>query len=153
VNTNSVWVESNVFEKDLPQVRVGQRVSIATEAIPGRTFEGTISYVSHDVDAETRAVQVRTVVTNPGEMLKPNMFVQAIITTGGGSAVTIPLTALQEQGGEQVVFVAQSGDAYQRRAVRVGATLGDQIVIEAGVKPGERVVTRGSYQLLAKVRN
>ena len=80
------------------------------------------------------------------------MFVRVIIASGGGSAVTIPLEALQEQGGDQVVFVAESADSYRRRVVRVGPTLGDQVVIEAGVKPGERVVTRGSYQLLAKVK-
>lgn len=152
VNTDSVWVESNVFEKDLPRTRVGQRVSIGTDAVPGRTFEGTISYISHDVDPESRAVQVRTVVPNPRELLKPNMFVRVIIAAGGGSAVTVPLEALQEHGGEQVVFVVQSAEAYQRRPVRVGPTLGDQVVIESGLKPGERVVTRGAYQLLAKVR-
>jgi membrane fusion protein, heavy metal efflux system len=156
VNTSSVWVECNVFEKDLSRIRLGQRVSIGAEAIPGTTFEGTVSYISHDVDPETRAVQVRTVMSNPGEVLKPNMFVRVIITPGGhpdgGSAVTVPLEALQEQGGEQVVFVAESEDAYRRRVVREGPTLGDQVVIESGVKAGERVVTRGAYQLLARVR-
>jgi cobalt-zinc-cadmium efflux system membrane fusion protein len=152
VNTRSVWVESNVFEKDLPRVRVGQRVSLGAEGIPGRTFEGSISYVGHEVNPETRAVQVRTVVPNPGELLKPNMFVRVIIAGGGGRAVTVPLEALQEQDGEQMVFVVEAEGAYRRRAVRVGPTLGDQVVIEAGVKAGERVVTRGSYQLLAKVR-
>ncbi len=152
VNTDTVWVESNVFERDLARIRVGQRVSIGADAIPGRTFEGTVSYISHDVDPETRAVQVRTVVPNRGEILKPNMFVRVAISSGSGSAVTVPIAALQEQGGEQIVFVAEPGGAYRRRAVRPGSTLSDQIVIESGVKAGERVVTKGSYQLLAKVR-
>lgn len=152
LNTQSVWVESDVFEKDLPRIRIGQRVAIGADAVPGRTFDGTISYIGGEVHPETRAVRVRTVVLNPAEVLKPNMFVRVVIGSGRGSAVTIPLAALQEQGGEQVVFVAESGDAYRRRVVRVGPTLGDQVVIESGVKAGERVVTRGSYQLLAKVR-
>lgn len=152
VNTNSVWVESNVFEKDLPRIRVGQRISIASDAIPGRTFDGSISYISHDVDPATRAVQVRTVVPNPNELLKPNMFVRVIIASGRGNAVTVPQDAVQEQGGEQVVFVAEGGESYRRRTVRVGPVLGDQVVIESGLKAGERVVTQGSYQLLARVR-
>ena len=153
VNTNSVWVESNVFEKDLPRIRLGQRVTIGVDAIPGRTFEGSISYISHDVDPASRAVRVRTVVANPSEVLKPNMFVRVVIAAGeSGIAVTVPVEALQESAGEEVVFVAESEGAYRMRVVQVGATLGDQVVIEAGVKPSEKVVTRGSYQLLAKVR-
>ncbi|MGV3724076.1 MAG: efflux RND transporter periplasmic adaptor subunit [Actinomycetota bacterium] len=153
VNTDSVWVESNVFEKDLPRIRLGQRVTIGADAVPGRTFEGSVSYISHDVDPTTRAVQLRTVVPNSNELLKPNMFVRVIIGVGqSGAGVTVPIDALQEQGGEQVVFVAETEGVYRRKVVQVGATLGDQVVIEAGVKPGERVVTRGSYQLLAKVR-
>jgi RND family efflux transporter MFP subunit len=152
LDTNLVWVESDVFEKDLPRIRVGQRVTIGADAVPGRVFEGTISYIGGEVNPESRAVRVRTVVRNPGEVLKPNMFVRVIIASGGGNAVTVPLQALQEQGGEQVVFVAESADGFRRRVVRVGPVLGDQVVIEFGVKPGERVVTQGSYQLLAKVR-
>jgi membrane fusion protein, heavy metal efflux system len=152
VNTRSLWVESDVFEKDLARIRVGQRVAIGADAVPGRTFEGTISYIGGEVNPETRAVRVRTVVPNPGELLKPNMFVRVVIASGSGRAVTVPQAALQEQGGEPVVFVAESADAYRRRVVQVGPVLGDQVVIEAGVKPGERVVTRGSYQLLAKIR-
>ncbi len=152
LNTELVWVESDVFEMDLPRIRVGRRVSIGADAAPGRIFGGTISYIGGEVNPDSRAVRVRTAVSNPGEVLKPNMFVRVIIASGGGTAVTIPLAALQEQGGEQVVFVAESADGYRRRVVRVGPVLGDQVVIESGVKPGERVVTQGSYQLLAKAR-
>jgi membrane fusion protein, heavy metal efflux system len=152
LNTQSVWIESDVFEKDLPRVRIGQRVAIGADAVPGRTFEGTISYIGGEVNPETRAVRVRTVVNNPREALKPNMFVRVLISSGSGSSVTVPAEALQEQAGDQVVFVAESAESYRKRVVQVGPMLGDQVVIENGVKPGERVVTRGSYQLLAKVR-
>jgi cobalt-zinc-cadmium efflux system membrane fusion protein len=152
VNTNSVWVESNVFEKDLPRIRLGQRVTLGADGVPGRTFVGSVGFISHQVDPETRAVRVRTVVANPRGILKPNMFVRVVVSSGSGAVVTIPMEALQEQGGEQVVFVAESAAAYRRRVVRAGPVLGDQVVIEAGVKAGERVVTRGSYQLLARVR-
>jgi len=152
LNANSVWIESDVFEKDLHRVRVGQQVTISADAVPGRSFGGTIAYISGEVHPQTRAVRVRTVVANPGEVLKPNMFVRVIIASGSGGAVVIPAAALQEQGGEQVVFIRQSEDAYKRTVVKVGATLGDQVVIESGVKPGEQVVVQGAYQLLAKVR-
>lgn len=151
LNASSVWIESDVFEKDLPRIRVGQQVAISAEAVPGRTFGGTITYIGGEVNPQTRAVRVRTVVQNPGEVLKPNMFVRVIIASGSGSAVVVPSAALQEQGGEQVVFLKQSEDAYKRTAVKVGPTLGDQVVIESGVKAGDQVVVQGAYQLLAKV--
>ena len=150
LNADTVWVESDVFEKDLPRVRTGQKVKIAADAVPGRSFTGTISYVGAEVNPETRAIRVRTVVENPGEILKPNMFVRVIIASGVGSAVTIPQEALQEDGEEKVVFIREAEGTYRRRAVRAGAELGDQVVIEFGVKPGDRVVTRGAYQLLAQ---
>lgn len=151
-NTATVWVESDVFEKDLPRVREGQKVSLATEAVPGKTFEGLLDTIENEVDAQTRAVHVRTVVPNPGGLLKPNMFVRVIISPGQGQVVTVPLEALQERGSEQVVFVEESAGTYRKRTVRAGAVLGDQVVIEAGLKTGEKVVTRGAYQLLAKLR-
>jgi cobalt-zinc-cadmium efflux system membrane fusion protein len=152
LNTSSVWIESDVFEKDLHRVRVGQQVAITADAVPGRSFGGTITYIGGEVNPQTRAVRVRTVVANPREVLKPNMFVRVIIASGSGSAVVIPAAALQEHGGERVVFIKQSEDAYKRTVVKVGPTLGDQVVIESGVKAGDPVVVQGAYQLLAKVR-
>ena len=153
LNTDTVWVESDVFEKDLPKVRVGQRVAIAADAVPGRTFTGSISYIGGQVHPETRAVRVRTVVSNKGEILKPNMFVRVLIAAAGaGEAVTVPQAAVQENGGEQVVFVEEAPGAYRRRAVRVGPMLGDQVVVESGLLPGEKVVTKGAYQLLSQVK-
>ena len=131
---------------------MGQRVTIGADAVPGRTFEGSISYIGGEVNPQTRAVRVRTVVANPREMLKPNMFARVVIASGRSRAVLAPVQALQEKGGETSVFVEEAAGMYRRRVVQPGPTLGDQVVIEAGVKPGEKVVTAGSYQLLAKVR-
>jgi multidrug efflux pump subunit AcrA (membrane-fusion protein) len=77
------------------------------------------------------------------------MFVQVGLRAAHSLSVTIPVEALQEESGEQIVFV-QEGDGYRRRIVKTGATLGDQVTVESGVKPGEKVVTRGAYQLLAQ---
>jgi multidrug efflux pump subunit AcrA (membrane-fusion protein) len=152
LNTYTVWVESDVFEKDLNRIRVGQRVTIAADARPGRTFAGTISYISGEVHPETRAVRVRTVVRNPDELLKPNMFVKVSITTRGAeTAVSIPLEAVQEDGGKQIIFLEESPGNYRRRAITPEAVLGDSVIIGTGLMAGEKVVTKGSYQLLAKI--
>lgn len=151
LNAEVVWVESDVFEKNLSAIKVGQRVSIAADAVPGKTFEGRISYIGGEVNPETRAVRVRTVVNNPGEMLKPNMFARVLIGAGKGESLLVPQEAVQEDGAEQVVFV-QEGDGYRRKVVRIGATMGDMAVIASGLKAGDKVVTRGAYQLLAMAK-
>jgi cobalt-zinc-cadmium efflux system membrane fusion protein len=151
-DTATVWVESDVFEGDLSRVRVGQRVSVAADAIPGRTFNGTVAVVGSEVHPETRAVRVRTVVANSGGWLKPNMFARVRLATGGPGAVVVPREALQEDGGAQVLFVEEAPGVYRRRPVRAGEALGESVVIVTGVRAGEKVVTRGAYQLLARVK-
>jgi RND family efflux transporter MFP subunit len=149
LNTDDVWIESEVFEKDLSKVRVGQAVMIAADAVPGKTFTGRIAYIGGEVNNQTRAVKVRTVVSNPEELLKPNMFVQVLLGAGGGQSLLIPRSALQEDVSESIVFVKESEDSYRRVVVERGQTLGENIVILKGLKPGQSVVTTGSYQLLS----
>lgn len=149
LNTDDIWIESQVFEKDLPRVRVGQAVTIAADAVPSKTFAGRIAYIGGEVNEQTRAVKVRTVVANPGELLKPNMFVRVLLGAGGGQSLLIPRSALQEEGAESVVFIKESEDSYRRVVVERGQTLGENIVILKGLKPGQSVVTTGSYQLLS----
>ncbi len=152
LNTRSVWIESDVFEKDIRRIRLGQRVSVFVEAAPDRLLQGRVSHIGSEVNPETRAVRMRTVVANAAGILKPNMFVRAVIAAGGGPAVTVPLDAVQEQAGEQIVFVQEGAEGYMRRVVMLGPTVGREVVVEKGVLAGEMVVTRGAYQLLAKAR-
>jgi membrane fusion protein, heavy metal efflux system len=153
LNTDTVWVVSDVFEKDLARVRVGQKVVVTADALPNRTFPGTVNYVGAEVDPQTRAVRIRTVVPNPGELLKPNMFVRALIGTEAGEGrVTVPAEAVQEDGAATFVFVEEEPGQYRKRAVKVGAKLGGQVAVQSGLLPGEKVVTNGAYQLLAKAK-
>lgn len=147
LNPSVVWVEGDVFEKDLPHVGVGLPARIAADAVPGRTFAGRISSVAATVDPETRAVRVRVVVANPGGMLRPGMFVRALLVTKARSqTVTVPDDAIQEDAGMKVVYVKE-GDTYERREVAVGESAGGRTEIKSGVKPGEQVATVGAYQL------
>ncbi len=152
LNTGSLWVETDVFEKDVARIRLGLRVSIGADAVPGRTFDGVVGYIGGEVNPETRAVRVRTVVANPGGALKPNMFVRVAIGASGSAAtVTIPEEAVQEEGGEHVVFVVE-GEGYRRRIIQLSGNLGDRVIVKSGLKPGDTVVTQGAYQLLAHAR-
>lgn len=117
--------------------------------MPGRTFTGRIAHIGAEVDASTRAIRVRTVLVNPSELLKPNMFVRVLVGSGTAGAALIPRTAVQEDGAEQVVFIRESEDSFRRVVVTLGQTLGSRVVILSGLKPGQNMVTTGSYQLLS----
>ena len=147
LNASVVWVEGDVFDKDLPHVRVGLPVQITSDAIPGKTFTGRINYMSPTVNAETRAVRVRIAVPNPAGALRPDMFVRALVVTEAKSqTVSVPDSAVQEDGGMKIVYVMEDG-IFERREVAIGATAGGRSEIKSGVKTGEKIVAVGAYQL------
>jgi cobalt-zinc-cadmium efflux system membrane fusion protein len=148
IDISSVWIDANVFEKDLERVRRGQEVKVTVPALPGVTFSGRVILISSTVDADTRSVKVRTQVPNPGGSLKPDMFANVeIITDVHRTAISIPQSALLDDGGKKVVFVA-SGNGYEKRAVTVGIQSNDRVEILDGLQAGDKVVVKGNYLLL-----
>src|SRR6266487_5447542 len=100
IDISRVWIDANVFEKDLERVRRGQEVRVSVPAFPGSTFSGRVILVSSVVDPETRSVKVRTEVPNPDGRLKPDMFANVqIITDVHRTAISIPQSALLNDGG------------------------------------------------------
>jgi cobalt-zinc-cadmium efflux system membrane fusion protein len=150
-----VWIELDVFERDLARVRAGQRVDVATAAYPGRLFPGRIVHVGEVLDPGKRTVRARVEVPNPEGALKPGMFATARIQAGGGGppSVAVPQEAVQTVEGRQVVFVpgARPGE-FRAVPVQTGETLdGGRVVIRAGLKPGDRVVLAGAFSLRSEL--
>jgi cobalt-zinc-cadmium efflux system membrane fusion protein len=148
IDTSRVWVDANVFEKDLSRVRVGQGVKLTVTAFPGTTFSGRVIFVNSVVDPDSRTVKVRTEVPNPDGRLKPDMFANVeIITDVNGTAISVPQSAVLDDGGKSIVFVADGID-YKQRQVQLGIKSGDRVEIVDGLNSGDRVVTKGNYLLL-----
>lgn len=148
IDLSRVWVDANVFEKDLQRVRLGQPVKLTVTAFPGSTFSGRVILVNSVVDPDTRTVRVRTEVANPDGRLKPDMFANVeIITDINRSAISIPQTAVLDDNGKTVVFVA-ADNGYQKRQVTVGIKNNDQVEIVDGLNAGDKVVVKGNYLLL-----
>src|SRR5262249_59145285 len=114
----SLWVIGQVYESGLANIRVGTASSITTVAYPDRTFEGRVSYIDPRLDPQTRTVQVRVELKNPGELLKIGMSVDVSFGKAGmaGSGIMISECGLQLVGGKEVVFVANfaSGGVFAR---------------------------------------
>jgi cobalt-zinc-cadmium efflux system membrane fusion protein len=151
---STVWVLASIYEKDLAYVNLGEAATITSDAYPGQTFHGTISYVTPTLDPNTRTAQARIVVENPHGELKNNMYVNASVAAGTiQNALAVPDAAvLRDSENMPFVYVdmgknAQGTQQFARRLVEIGDTQGGQTQILSGLKPGERVVSNGGLFL------
>jgi membrane fusion protein, heavy metal efflux system len=147
-DTSNVWVLVNVYQKDLPNVRVGDPVTIQTESYPD-IFHGRISYVAASLDPNTRTLQARIETSNPGLKLKKDMYVVASVDAGTiQNAIALPDSAvLRDSENQPFVYVEPSPQQFGRRTVTVGDSLNGQTQVTSGLKLGDRVVGNGSLFL------
>jgi membrane fusion protein, heavy metal efflux system len=144
----SVWVLVNVYQKDLPYVRVGDTVTIQTDTYP-EVFHGRISYIAASLDPNTRTLQARIETNNPGEKLKKDMYVVATVNAGTiANAIALPDAAvLRDSENQPFVYAAASSSQFGRRAVTLGESLNGQTQITSGLKAGDQVIGNGSLFL------
>jgi len=147
-DVSTVWVLVNVYQKDLPYVRVGDQVTIQTDTYP-EVFHGRIAYVAASLDPSTRTLQARIESNNPGEKLKKDMYVAAIVNAGTiQNAVALPDAAvLRDSENQPFVYAAASANQFGRRSVTLGESLNGQTQITSGLKAGDRVIGNGSLFL------
>jgi multidrug efflux pump subunit AcrA (membrane-fusion protein) len=149
---STVWMLAALPEDQLSRVRVGTPAQVFVRAFEDRPFPGRITLIGDQLDAVTRTVQLRVTLANPRGELKPEMYASAEIATGGSSeAMFVPQEALQELSGQNIVFIAGAGDRFQLRAVETGARVGGMVTIVSGLKPEDRVVTRGAFVLKSEM--
>ncbi len=145
---SNVWVLVNVYQKDLPYIRVGDPVEISTESYPD-VFHGRISYIAAALDPNTRTLQARIETANPGEKLKKDMYVNASVNAGEArNAIAVPDAAvLRDSENEPFVYAEQAPNQFGRRSVKLGDSQKGQTQITDGLKPGDRIVADGSLFL------
>ncbi len=145
---STVWVLVNVYQKDLPYVRVGDQVTIQTDTYP-EVFHGRIAYVAASLDPNTRTLQARIETNNPGEKLKKDMYVVATVNAGTiQNAIALPDAAiLRDTENQPFVYAAASSNQFGRRSVTLGESLNGKTEIISGLKPGDQVVGNGSLFL------
>ncbi|MCC7431771.1 efflux RND transporter periplasmic adaptor subunit [bacterium] len=151
VDLSKVWVFLEVFETDLPFVKLGQKVDFTVLAYGEEIFSGKIDFVSPNFDAETRTVKIRLEVQNKNEKLKEGMFVRAILKAkiSEQKLLAIPKTAVLITGKRAVVYVKiQAGKpTFEGREVVLGSRAGDFYVVKSGLAEGEEVVTNGAFKI------
>lgn len=149
VDTSVMWAEIEVPEAALGSVTVGQTVTITLDGIADRTLSGTIGYLAPVIDPRTRTTLARVPLPNPDGFLRANMFGRASIAVGKpGTRVMVPAAAVQRGADDAtLVFVRVADDAYDGRRVQVTGTYGGGVAVTGRVKPGDHVVTTGSFLL------
>lgn len=152
VDTSRVWLMIEAFEKALPGLAEGQRVTFTSRALPGETFTGTIDWISKKLNEQSRTLSVRAVLDNAGGQLRAGMTGTATVHTQSGQDAwaLVPVDALQRMNGQDVVFVPGHAEgAYVRTPVTVGEEGGGWAEIRQGLEPGDRIVVRGAFDLMS----
>jgi RND family efflux transporter MFP subunit len=146
---SSVWVQAEIYEKDLPFVRSGESVSVRTSYGPERTFDGKVDLLLPQVQEQTRTATARIVLANPDGFLRPGMFVDVRFSAELTSdAVLVPDMAVLRSGERNTVFVALDGGHFEPRDVELGARSdNNNYEVLSGLKAGERVVISGQFML------
>ncbi|BAH39224.1 MAG TPA: efflux RND transporter periplasmic adaptor subunit [Gemmatimonas aurantiaca] len=150
-----LWIELDIFERDLARVHEKQRVVVRTTAYPDRTFEGQISYVGPILDPARRTVRARIDVPNRDGLLRPGMFAEAtiVVSTHGTPTVVLPVDAVQDMDGQKVVFVPgpKAGQFIPQPVVVGDAVDGGRVMIRSGLAVGAPVVMRGAFVLRSEL--
>lgn len=149
-----VWVNAEIYEQDLPWVRVGQQARVELPYAPGRVLDGEVDYLYPYLAGETRTARARIVLANPGLELKPEMYANVMIATAARRGVlVIPADAVLHSGERSAVFVARGDGSFEPRPVTTGAVGDDGFVeILSGLTAGEQVVTSAQFMLDSESR-
>jgi multidrug efflux pump subunit AcrA (membrane-fusion protein) len=142
---SDIWVSADIYEYEVPYIRVGQKATMQLSYYPGKTYTGKITYVYPTVDPQTRTVKVRLEFPNPNFDLKPQMFADVELKVNYGTNVLVPAEAVLNSGSRQTVFVAKGDGYFEPRTIRVGPQIDDKVVVLSGLNPGETIVTSGNF--------
>lgn len=152
-NLSQVWAMFDAYESDLPFLKVGDNLEYTLQAIPGKTFSGKISFIDPLLDKDSRTAKVRVVTSNPGHLLKPEMYASATVNSSlkqFDNEIIIPKSAVLWTGKRSIVYVKQPDTevpAFMLREVELGPSLGSAYVVLSGIEDGDEIATNGTFTI------
>jgi Cu(I)/Ag(I) efflux system membrane fusion protein len=142
---STVWMYADVYEKDLANITMGQPVVATSQAYPGESFNGQVTFINPVLDDATRTVKVRVEMANLSGKLKPNMFVNANIQIPLGESLVVPESSILDTGSHKLVYVAQDENTFVKREIVTGQQADGYVQVLSGLNPGETVVTAATF--------
>ena len=148
---STVWAEIDVPESNIRSIHMGQQVSIASDAYPGRHFVGRVVLISPIADQSSRSIRVRVALPNPAQMLRPQMTINATFDIDMGNALAVPSSAVVRTGKMDYVWVEDTVNSFSTRAVVLGSLSPDGYYqVTSGLQPGDKVAVTGAFFLDAE---
>jgi Cu(I)/Ag(I) efflux system membrane fusion protein len=149
---STVWVNADIYEFDLANIRLGQRATIGLSYFPGQTFSGKVAWIAPVLDEKTRTTKIRLEFANRDFKLKPEMYANVEIEVDGGMKLAIPDEAVLDSGIRKIVFVDKGEGRYAPAEVRLGGKFDGYYEILSGISPGERIIASASFLLDSESR-
>lgn len=151
-NLDHVWIQADVYESELPFIRVGATATTTLSYLPGRTWKGSVTFIAPIVDPMTRTVKVRSEFDNADGALKPDMFGDVVIQQPARQVVVVPDSAVLQTGTRSVVFVVKGNGTFEPREVSVGTKTDQVYEVRSGLAAGEKVVTQANFLIDSESR-
>ncbi|MEO7110525.1 MAG: efflux RND transporter periplasmic adaptor subunit [Polyangiaceae bacterium] len=149
---NKVWVDADIYESDLANVRVGEHASVTLDYLPGRSFEARVAYLYPDIDPKTRAGRVRIELANKDLDLHPGMYASVELAAELGTRVQVPAAAIVYTGPRHLVFVDLGQGRFKPQEVQIGTESNGKVEVLTGLHPGDLVATSGIFLIAAEAR-
>jgi Cu(I)/Ag(I) efflux system membrane fusion protein len=144
---STVWIMADVYEYELPFVRLGMPARVSLSYLPGTEFSSKIDYIYPSLSPETRTVKVRLTLPNPKGTLKPQMFTNVEMRVDLGTRLTVPSEAIIDTGTRQIVYVDRGEGLFEPREVKIGLRIQEMAEVIQGLKAGERVASSAAFLL------
>jgi len=145
VDLSTVWVAADIYESELPLIKVGDRAQVRLSYFPGQDYSAVIDFIYPTLSAESRTARARFTLPNPQGKLKPQMFGQVEIKINLGRRLAVPEDAVLDTGTRQIVYVDKGEGNFEPREVTAGLRAEKWVEILKGVKPGEKVASSANF--------
>jgi len=142
---SSIWITADIYEYELPLLKVGEPATIQLSYFPGREFSSRIDYIYPTLAGETRTAKARFVIPNPGLQLKPQMFTNVELQVDLGKKLSIPEDAVLDTGLRQIVYVDKGNGYFEPREVRIGIRAEKLVEIIEGLKAGDKIAAAANF--------
>ena len=152
VDLTKLWVIADVAESDLADIKPGARATVTFRAYRSQPIEGVVTFIYPEVRPETRTVRVRIEVSNPDELLKPDMYTDVVFHVEADRApvTSVPISAVIDNGTKQIVLVAKGEGRFEPRPVKLGRRGDGHVEIVEGLQQGEEIVTTATFLIDAE---
>ena len=145
VDLSTVWVLADIYEYEIPFVKVGQNARITLSYYPGKEFSSKVDFIYPSLSGQTRTARVRFVLPNPNVLLKPQMFANVEMELDLGEKLSIPETAILDTGARQVVYVDLGDGNFSPRQIKAGDRANGMVEVLSGLKASEKVASSAVF--------